>query len=58
MLQFIKDNLSSDCLVNLMAQYYPHHKAGEHPPELNRRLTRGEYGQALAFARGLGLRLA
>jgi len=56
-LQFIKDNLSSDCLVNLMAQYYPHHKAGEHP-ELNRRLTRGEYGQALAFARGLGLRLA
>ncbi len=56
-LQFIKDNLSSDCLVNLMAQYYPHHRAYEYP-ELSGRLRREEYGQAQAFARELSLRLA
>ncbi len=40
-----------------MAQYYPHHRAYEHP-ELSRRLRREEYAQALAFARELSLRLA
>lgn len=55
-LRFINDNLSADCLVNLMDQYYPHFRAFQFP-ELGRRLTRDEYNEALEFASSLGLRL-
>jgi putative pyruvate formate lyase activating enzyme len=56
-LKFIKDELSPDCLVNLMQQYYPAHQAHRYP-ELKGRLDPGEYREALAYARQLGLRLA
>ncbi|CCQ95887.1 Radical SAM domain protein [[Clostridium] ultunense Esp] len=55
-LEFIKKELSHDCLVNLMSQYYPTHKAFEYD-EINRRLGFKEYQQAYAFAQKLGLRL-
>ncbi|MDK2823714.1 MAG: putative pyruvate formate lyase activating enzyme [Clostridia bacterium] len=55
-LKFIKEELSSDCLVNLMDQYYPTHQAFIFK-EISRRLTSQEYKEALLFARNLGLRL-
>jgi len=56
-LEFIQRELSSDCLVNLMSQYYPAHKAFEYD-EINRRLSLREYRFALSFAKELRLRLA
>jgi putative pyruvate formate lyase activating enzyme len=56
-LDFIKDNLSPDCLVNLMDQYYPHHQAYKYE-ELTRRLSPREYKEAYRYAKELGLRLA
>ena len=55
-LEFIKRELSPDCLVNLMNQYYPTHKALEYG-EIARRLSFKEYREAYAFAGKLGLRL-
>lgn len=55
-LRFIKEELSPDCLVNLMDQYYPAHRAHRYE-ELSRRLTRREYEAARAYAEELGLRL-
>lgn len=55
-LDFIKEELSPDTLVNLMAQYYPSYKAFDYP-ELSRRVTREEYTEAVAYARSLGLKL-
>lgn len=56
-LEWIKHELSPDCLVNLMDQYYPAHKAYKYD-EINHRLNFEEYRQARAFAEELGLRLA
>lgn len=56
-LQFIKENLSADCLVNLMDQYYPAHQAYEYE-EIARRLDRAEFREAAQLARKLGLRMA
>jgi len=56
-LQFIKSELSPDCLVNLMEQYYPHHEAFKNE-EISRRLSPSEYEEAYVFAENLGLRLA
>ncbi|MCR4418814.1 MAG: radical SAM protein [Clostridia bacterium] len=53
-LRFIAGELSRHTFVNIMAQYYPAHKAGRYPP-LDRRLTREEYAAALAAAREAGL---
>ena len=55
-LKFISEELSSDCMVNLMEQYYPAHRAIEYK-ELSRALTPEEYNKALNYARELGLRL-
>ena len=55
-LQFIKKELSPDCLVNVMGQYYPANKALEHP-EISRRLDYDEYKCVQDFAKKLGLRL-
>lgn len=55
-LRFIKEELSPDCLVNLMDQYYPAHQAHRYE-ELSRRLSRREYEAARAYAEELGLRL-
>lgn len=56
-LSFIKSDLSKDVLVNLMGQYYPANLAHKFPP-LNRRISHSEYGEALKYAKELGLRLA
>jgi putative pyruvate formate lyase activating enzyme len=56
-LRFIKEELSPDCLVNLMDQYYPSHQAHQYQ-EISRRLTRKEFQEALQLAEKLGLRLA
>lgn len=56
-LRFVRDELSPNTYVNLMAQYHPTHRAWDHP-ELARRLTAAEYEEALAIARRLGLRQA
>ncbi|MGC8962864.1 MAG: radical SAM protein [Candidatus Bipolaricaulaceae bacterium] len=56
-LRFIREEISPDTYVNIMAQYYPTHRAWEHP-ELSRRITSGEYREALALAQALGLRRA
>jgi putative pyruvate formate lyase activating enzyme len=56
-LQFIREELSADCLVNLMDQYYPAHQAYEYK-EISKRLSSYEYKEALDFAKKLGLRLA
>jgi len=56
-LRFIKNQLSPDCLVNLMNQYYPHHEAFKYK-EISRRLSPREYKEAYLFAKKLGLRLA
>lgn len=55
-LRFIKRELSSDCLVNLMDQYYPAHQAASYE-EIFRTLSAKEYLEVLQFARQLGLRL-
>lgn len=55
-LDFIAGELSPDCMVNLMDQYYPCYQADRFP-ELKRRLSAREYDQARQYAQGLGLRL-
>lgn len=56
-LMFIKQQLSPDCLVNLMSQYYPAHQAYKYE-ELSEKLNPKEYREALKYAKELGLRLA
>jgi putative pyruvate formate lyase activating enzyme len=56
-LRFIKEELSTGCLVNLMDQYYPAHQAHQFA-ELARRLSRKEFLEAHKYAIKLGLRLA
>ncbi|MBF7083235.1 4Fe-4S cluster-binding domain-containing protein [Desulfallas sp. Bu1-1] len=56
-LKFIKDELSPDCMVNLMDQYYPAHRAYKYE-EIARRLSDNEYKKALEYAKTLGLNLA
>ncbi len=56
-LRFLREEISPDTYVNIMAQYYPTHRAWEYP-ELSRRITSGEYREALALAQALGLRRA
>lgn len=53
-LQFIRERISPNTYVNIMAQYYPTHRAWEFP-ELSRRITSREYREALALAQALGL---
>ncbi len=55
-LDFIKEELSPDCLLNLMDQYYPAHKAHEYE-EISRRLDYKEYQEAYNYAKKMGLRL-
>jgi putative pyruvate formate lyase activating enzyme len=53
-MQFIGQELSPETYVNIMAQYYPAHLASQHQ-ELNRRLTRKEYKDAVIAAERAGL---
>ena len=52
--EFIAQNLSCRAVVNVMAQYYPTHKAGQYP-EINRRITTQEYNEAINELQRLGL---
>ena len=56
-LQWIAERLGRETYVNLMDQYYPAGKvSAAQYPELNRRLSCRELGEARAIARELGLR--
>lgn len=52
--EWIAANLPKDTYVNLMSQYTPAYKAHDYP-EIARRITRGEYEEAVAWARAAGL---
>jgi len=54
-LKFIAECFPGDTYVNLMGQYRPEYKAGEHP-EIARRLQRKEYAEALDWARKYGVK--
>ncbi len=53
-LEFIADEVSKDCYVNIMAQYRPCGKAFDYE-ELSRRPTRSECLRVVDYARKLGL---
>lgn len=53
-LKFIADEISVDTYVNIMDQYHPVYKADQHS-ELNRYISKEEYGEAVDFAKKLGL---
>jgi putative pyruvate formate lyase activating enzyme len=53
-LEFLAADVSPNTYVNLMDQYRPCYRADEYP-ELDRPITRGEYGAALASARRRGI---
>jgi putative pyruvate formate lyase activating enzyme len=52
--QFLADEISKSTYLNLMAQYHPAYNASRYP-ELNRRITTGEYGAAVRMAKEAGL---
>ncbi len=54
--EFIAREVSPNCAVNVMAQYYPAYRANDYPP-LNRRITSHEYSEARRAFRDAGLRL-
>ncbi len=53
-LKFLAEEVSRDTYLNLMDQYRPCYRADEHS-SMNRRITEAEFGQALRWARELGL---
>lgn len=56
-LEWVARELGPDTYVNIMAQYRPAGKVGlDSYGEINRRITREEYAQALETARAAGLR--
>jgi putative pyruvate formate lyase activating enzyme len=56
-LRWLASDVSRDTYVNLMDQYHPAHQAETEPrfSEINRRITNGEFNQALEHARAVGL---
>ncbi len=54
-LRWIYNNLGSDTVVSLMAQYTPFGKIENHS-ELKRKITEREYDKVLSFAVGLGFK--
>ena len=54
--RFLRDEISPDTYINVMAQYRPCHRAHELPP-LDRRPTNKEYAEAVRLADDAGLRL-
>lgn len=54
--KFLAAEISANCAINIMEQYYPAYRAGEAPP-LDRRVTRQEFKEALALAEAAGLRI-
>jgi putative pyruvate formate lyase activating enzyme len=54
-MRFVAEEISPDTYVNIMAQYYPSHKAHEYR-ELKRRITQQEFENAVNGALKAGLR--
>ncbi len=52
-LEFVARNLSRSTYINIMRQYRPEYKAFDFP-ELSRRISNGEYNEALSWARSFG----
>lgn len=53
-MRFLAEEISKHTYVNILRQYHPSHLAGQFP-ELNRRITRQEFAQAVQLARDAGL---
>lgn len=53
---FLKEEISPNCAVNIMRQYYPAYRAEQYPP-LDRPLLNKEYLEARKIAMSAGLRL-
>jgi putative pyruvate formate lyase activating enzyme len=53
-LRFIRNEVSENSFVNIMAQYHPCNRANEYP-DIARRISSRELAEALGFARELGL---
>jgi len=56
MARFLSSEVSANCAVNVMAQYYPAYQADDHPP-LDRRISADEFNAAREAFRQAGLRL-
>jgi putative pyruvate formate lyase activating enzyme len=54
--RFLRDEISPDTYINVMAQYRPCYRAHSLAP-LDRRITDEEYGEAVRLAEEAGLRL-
>jgi putative pyruvate formate lyase activating enzyme len=54
--RFLRDQVSPNTYINVMAQYRPCYRAHELPP-LDRRITNDEYAEAVRLAEKAGLRL-
>ncbi|MBM4128744.1 MAG: radical SAM protein [Nitrospira sp.] len=53
--KFIAEEISKDTYINVMDQYHPCYKAFDHPP-LDRRITGGEFREAVRLALEAGLK--
>lgn len=53
-IEWIANNLGKDTYLNLMSQYTPVFRASAYP-EIDRRISRAEYQQVIAWARAAGL---
>lgn len=53
--RFIADEISKNTYINIMDQYHPCFEAANHP-SLDRRITAGEYEEAVKMARDAGLK--
>jgi putative pyruvate formate lyase activating enzyme len=54
--RFLRDNVSPNTYINVMAQYRPCYRADQYPP-LDRSITSDEFAEALRLAQEAGLRL-
>jgi len=54
--RFLRDTVSPNTYINVMAQYRPCYRANEYPP-LARSITNEEYAEAVRLAQEAGLRL-
>jgi putative pyruvate formate lyase activating enzyme len=52
--RFVAEKLGPDSFINIMSQYRPFHQAREYP-EINRRITKREFNEAMTAARDAGL---
>jgi putative pyruvate formate lyase activating enzyme len=53
-IDWIAEHLPKDTYVNIMSQYTPLYRANEFP-EIDRRVTRGEYNEVVDYAKQVGL---